>query len=226
MALRFGHRGACGYAPENTIASFRKAIELNVDAMEFDVRLCKSGEVVILHDEKVDRMTNGRGLVSELTLSELKSLDIRGGQKIPTLEEALDVINRKTKVVIELKTVEVVEPTAALVRRFIEERGWSHDDIMVASFNHYFLMQFRELCPGVRLAPILSGIPIGRAEFGERLGAHAVNMSFLYLNKEFVEDAHQRGLQVFAWTVNEPEDIERVKALGVDGIFSNFPDRI
>lgn len=224
--LRFGHRGACGYAPENTIASFRKAIELGVDMIEFDVRLCGSGEVVVLHDETVDRMTDGHGRVVDLSLRELKKLHIRGGQTIPTLEEALDAIDRQTKVIIELKVEEAVNPTAALVRRYIDERGWSAGDIFITSFNHYFLSRFRELCPGVGLAALLAGVPLGYAEFGERLGAYAVNMSFFHLNREFVEDAHRRGLQVFTWTVNEPEDIERAKALGVDGIFSNFPDRI
>lgn len=223
---RFGHRGACGYAPENTIASFQKAIELGVDMIEFDVRLCKSGEVVVLHDETVDRMTNGHGLVSALTLQEIKSLTVNGGGTIPTLAEALDAINRKTKVIIELKVVEALEPTATLLCRYITERGWLADDLSVTSFNHYFLVRFRELCPGVGLAPILAGVPIGYAEFGKRLEAYAVSMAFPFLTKEFIEDAHRRGLRVFAWTVNEPEDIMRVKALGVDGIFSNFPDRV
>lgn len=226
MLLRLGHRGACGYAPENTIASFQKAIELNVDMMEFDVRLCKTGEVVVLHDEKVDRTTNGYGVVSDLSLADIQSFDIKGGGKIPTLAEALDAIDRKTKVVIELKHVEVVEPTAALVRTYIEEHGWVPSDIFVTSFDHYALAHFRELLPGVGLAAILAGVPIGYAEFGERLGAYSVNMAFPFLNREFVEDAHRRGLKVFAWTVNEPEDIAWVKALGVDGIFSNFPDRV
>lgn len=224
--LRFGHRGACGYAPENTIASFRKAIELGVDMMEFDVRLCKSGEVIILHDEKVDRMTNGHGPVSNLSLSEVKSLIVKGGEHIPTLEEALDVIDRKTKIIIELKHREVVEPTAAIVRRYIEARGWSHEDFLATSFNHHFLARFRELCPGVGLVPILAGEPLTYAEFGQQLGAYSVNMAFPFLTREFIEDAHQRGLKVFAWTVNEPDDIARVKTLPVDGIFSNFPDRI
>ena len=224
--LRLGHRGACGYAPENTITSFRKAIELGVDMIECDVRLCKSGEIVILHDERVDRMTNGHGLVSDLTLQEIKALAIEGGETIPTLAEALDAIDHKTKVIIELKHAEVVDPTADLVRHYIEERGWSHDDLFATSFDHYFLARFRERCPGVGLAAILAGVPIGYAEFGERLGAYSVNMAFPFLTAEFVEDAHTRGLKVFAWTVNEPEDIDRVKALGVDGIFSNFPDRV
>ena len=226
MLLRLGHRGACGYAPENTIASFQKAIELGVDMIEFDVRLCKTGEVVVLHDEKVDRMTNGHGAVSDLSLAEIQIFDVNGGGKIPTLAEALDAIDRKTKVVIELKHSEVVEPTATVVRAYIKERGWTLDDILITSFDHYFLARFRELIPGIGLAAILAGVPIGYAEFGERLGAYSVNMAFPFLNREFVEDAHRRGLKVFAWTVNEPEDIAWVKALGVDGIFSNFPDRV
>ena len=144
--------------------------------IEFDVRLCGSGEVVVFHDETVDRMTDGHGLVADLTLEALKSLHIREGQTIPTLREALDAIDRKTKVIIELKTAGVVEPTAVVVRDHIETHGWSRDQLLATSFNHYFLVRFRELCPGVGLAAILAGVPLGYAEFGERLGAYAVNM--------------------------------------------------
>ena len=124
--------------------------------IEFDVRLCRSGEVVVFHDETVERMTDGHGPIADLTLEELKSLHIREGQTIPTLREALDSIDRKARVIIELKTVEVVEPTAAVIRDYIETHGWSHDQLLVTSFNHYFLARFRELCPGVGLAAILA----------------------------------------------------------------------
>ena len=226
MVLRLGHRRACGYAPENTVASFKKAIELHAAMIELDARLCKSGEVVVLHDEKVDRMTNGHGSVSDLTLAEIKSFAVNGGGTIPTLAEALDAIDRKARVVIELKHAEVVGPTATLVQTYIDDHGWTVDDFLVTSFDHYFLARFRELVPGIGLAAILAGVPIGYAEFGERLGAYSVNMAFPFLNREFVDDAHRRGLQVFAWTVNKPKDITWVKALGVDGIFSDFPDRV
>ena len=226
MLFRLGHRGAGGCAPENTITAFKKGIELGVDMVELDVRLCKSGEVVVLHDATVDRTTNGHGRVSDLTLSEVKALRINDSETIPTLAEVFDVIDRNVKIIIELKTAEVIEPTAALVCTYINERGWTPADFLATSFDHYFLARFRELCPGIGLSPILAGVPIGYAEFGERLGAYSVNMAFPFLNKEFIADAHRRGLKVFAWPVDEPADIAWVKTLDVDGIISNFPDRI
>ncbi len=103
--LKIGHRGARAYAPENTITSFRKAIELDVDAIEFDVRKTKDNKLVVIHDSDVKRTTNGKGLVSDLKLVEIKELSAEGNEKIPTLEEALDFIDRKVKIFIELKEV-------------------------------------------------------------------------------------------------------------------------
>jgi len=103
--LKIGHRGAKGYEPENTLRSFQKALELNVDAVELDVRRTKDGAIVVIHDAEVDRTTNGKGLVSELTLKEIKELDIEKGEKIPTLEEALDFLDKKVKIFIELKEI-------------------------------------------------------------------------------------------------------------------------
>lgn len=224
--LRFGHRGASGYMPENTIASFNKAIELGVDMVEFDVHRCKTGEIVVMHDDTVDRTTNGHGRVADLTLDELRALDAGKGEKVSTLEEVLDAINHRVGAVVELKEEAAVEQTAAIINRAIDERGWASDQFSVTAFDHYLLRAFHALCPRVHLGAILAGNPIDYAQFGERLGAASVNMAYPFLTRAFVEDAHNRGLQVFAWPVDEPRDIEWMKSIGVDGIFSNFPDRI
>lgn len=224
--LRFGHRGASGYMPENTIASFNKAIELGVDMVELDVHRCKTGEIVVMHDDTVDRTTNGHGHIADLTLSELQALDAGKGEKVPTLIEVLTAIDRRVGVIVELKEAAVIEQTADILKRAVSEQGWNYDQFSVTAFEHHFLAAFHDLCPQAPLGAILAGDPIGYAEFGERLGAASVNMAYPFLTPEFVEDAHRRGLQVFAWPVDEPQDIERMKLLGVDGIFSNFPDRI
>src|SRR6056297_2287931 len=103
MVLKIGHRGAMGYEPENTLRSFKKAIELNVDMVELDVYVCSSGELVVIHDDKVDKTTNGKGYVSEKSFDELRKLDAGMGEKIPTLQEVLDLIDKRAKVNIELK---------------------------------------------------------------------------------------------------------------------------
>lgn len=224
--LKFGHRGASGYMPENTIASFNRAIELGVDMVELDVHQCKTGEIVVMHDDMVDRTTNGHGRIADLTLDELFALDAGNGEKIPTLLEVLEAINHRVGVVVELKENAAVEQTATIINRAIDEQGWISNQFSVTAFDHHLLRAFHILCPRVPLGAILAGNPIGYAEFGERLGAASVNMAYPFLTQEFVEDAHARGLQVFAWPVDDPRDIERMKSIGVDGIFSNFPDRI
>ncbi|AKM78254.1 MAG: Glycerophosphoryl diester phosphodiesterase [Candidatus Wolfebacteria bacterium GW2011_GWE1_48_7] len=224
--LRFGHRGASGYFPENTLAAFQKAIDLGVDMVELDVHRCKTGEIVVMHDDTVDRTTNGYGRVADLALDALRMLDAGQGERVVTLEEVLDMLDHRVGAVVELKEAEVIEPTAEIINRYISEKGWAVDQFSVTAFDHYLLRTFHKLCPRVRLGAILAGNPIGYAEFGQRLGAASVNMAHPFLTQEFVYDAHERGLQVFAWPVDEPRDIERMKSIGVDGIFSNFPDRI
>ncbi len=97
---------------------------------------------------------------------------------------------------------------------------------MVSSFNHYELLEFRNFNPDMRVGPLVRCMPLGYAEFAAKLNAFSVNSYFEYLNREFIDDAHRRGMKVFVYTVDEPGDIERMKSLGVDGIFSNFPDRL
>src|SRR3990172_151413 len=122
--LRVGHRGAGGYAPENTLASFRKALELKVDMFELDVRLCRSGEVVVLHDETVDRTTDGSGAAGDLSFSQLKKLEAGRGEKIPTLEEVLELAAGKCGVNIELKGENTEQPVAGIIARSVAAGGW------------------------------------------------------------------------------------------------------
>ena len=224
--LRFGHRGAAGHLPENTIKSFLGAIDMHVDMIELDVHQCRTGEIVVMHDDTVDRTTNGHGRIAELALEELRSLDAGQEERIPTLEEVLDAVGARVGVVVELKERVAIAGTADIIKRYVAEHGWTYGQFFVTAFDHYLLQTFHALCPEVRLGAILAGIPIGYAEFGERLGAASVNMAYPFLTKEFIDDAHGRGLQVFAWPVDDPQDIDRMRDLGVDGIFSNFPDRI
>lgn len=226
MITKIGHRGAMGHAPENTIKSFKKALEFNVDIIEFDVYVCKSGELVVIHDDKVDRTTNGKGFVIEKTLDELKNLDAGDGEKIPLLSEVLDIINKKAKINIELKGPNTAKAVNDLIEIFVQNKGWKYEDFIISAFNHYELKQFNELNPNIEIGALISGIPIGFAEFAEKVNAKYVNLYVEYINQDFVDDAHNRGMKVLVWTVNDYDDIERMKALNVDGIFSDFPDRL
>lgn len=224
--ISIGHRGACGYAPENTLLSFEKAIELGVDMIEFDVHLCKSGELVVIHDATVDRVSNGTGFVADKTLDELQNLDLGYDQIIPTLEQVLDCIDRRVKVDIELKGENTAPHVAEIIRRYVVERGWSYDDFLVTSFNHYELVDFQRHCNMVAIAPIISSIPLGYAAFVDYLSAQYVVADYGCVNAEFIEDAHQRGIKVFLYTLNHPQDIAHARGLGTDGLFSDYPDRL
>jgi len=223
--IKIGHRGACGYEPENTLRSFQKAIEMRVPMIEFDVYALGGGEVVVIHDDTVDRTTNGKGYVQKMSFEEIRMLDAGKGEKVPTLQEVLDLVAGKIQVNVELKGEGTAEPVAKIIEEYVHDKGWSYDHFLVSSFNHHELKKFHEICPKVRIGALLSAIPLGYATLAEDMGCYSINLDKDFINQEFVADAHGRGLKVFVWTVNEPEDISRMKELEVDGIFTNYPDR-
>ena len=148
--IKVGHRGAMGYEPENTLRSFKKALELGVDMIEFDVYVCKSGELVVIQDDTLERTTNGKGLVIEKTLAELKELDAGKEEKIPTLEEIMDLADKKVKINIELKGDNTAKPVLNMIEKYVDEKGWKYDDFLVSSFNHNELKKFKELNPKIK----------------------------------------------------------------------------
>lgn len=226
MVKKIGHRGAMGYAPENTLLSFRKAIEPGVDMVELDVHVCKTGELVVIHDETVDRTTDGHGYVAEMTLQELQMLNAGDGERVPTLCEVLDFINRRVQVNIELKGKDTAQPACKVIQEYVRDRQWQNDDFLVSSFDYDELRVCRTLLSTIPLGLLISEQVFNYAEIAEKLGAKAVVPEYYLVNEKYVKDAHERGLQIMVWTVNEKNDIERMKRIGVDGIISNYPDRV
>ncbi len=224
--LKIGHRGAMGYAPENTLASFAKALELEVDGIELDVHVCKSGEVVVIHDGQVERTTNGKGNVREMTLKELKELDAGLGQRIPTLSEVLGFVNRRAIIDIELKAEGIGSSVAQIVQEYIQEHHWKNDHFIITSFDHHELKRCHENLPGIPFGPLIAAKPLDYANMAQAMDADWIMPFFDFLDDNFVRDAHQRGLKVITWTVNRLDDIKRALNMGVDGIISNFPDRL
>ncbi|RJQ33711.1 glycerophosphodiester phosphodiesterase [Candidatus Parcubacteria bacterium] len=224
--LKIGHRGAMGYEPENTLRSFAKALELGVDMIELDVYVCQSGELVVIHDDKVDRTTNGHGYVVDKTFTEIRSLLIAQGEKIPTLSEVFDLVDKKVPINVELKGEHTAEPVAQLIGQYIKEKDWTAEHFLVSSFDHYELKRFKELMPEIRVGALIAGIPIGYSKFAEEVSAYSVHLSLDFARQKYIADAHQRGFKVFVYTVNDKDDINKMKELGVDGLFSNYPDRI
>jgi glycerophosphoryl diester phosphodiesterase len=223
-----GHRGAKEYAPENTILSIKKAIDLGVDYIEFDVHALKDGSLVVMHDDTLDRTTNGHGFVADKTLDEIKRLDAGMGEHIPTLPEVLDVINKKVKVIIEISGfLPVAACVAKVIEEYVENKGWKYDDFMVSSFNHPELRILKDLLPEVKIGANTSGVPISYAKFAEELGADFLATQNLYLTDDkFVKDAHERGIKFYLYTVNDKAAFQRYENFGIDGIFSDAPDKI
>jgi glycerophosphoryl diester phosphodiesterase len=216
--LRVGHRGARAYAPENTLASFKKAIELGVDAVELDVRKTKDNQIVVIHDADVKRTTDGEGLVAELTLGQIKSFSAEGGEKIPTLGEALDFLGKKVKVLIELKELGVEEQ----VLTTIKERGLEHN-VVIVSFLEDALKKVRELDGNIEtgLIYVKHKNPLKAAL---ELKANYLVALYRFTHTANVVKAHENGLKVIVWTINNPQEVEEYAKKGVDGITSDKPD--
>lgn len=220
-----GHRGASGYEPENTLAAFEKALELGVDMIELDVYTLKTGELVVIHDATVNRTTNGTGRVEEFTLKQLRQLHVENGEKIPLLSEVLDLVNRKVPVNIELKGRDTAEPVAKLIDTYVSTKGWTNDLFLVSSFHRTELIKFIKLQPSVHAGALFVGRTKRFLTATKRGGEYSLNLNAFFITNKTVEKAHAQGLKVFAYTVNNQRTADRMKALHVDGIFTDYPDK-
>ena len=216
--LRIGHRGARAYEPENTLRSFKKAIELGVDAVELDVRRTKDNEIVVIHDAEIDRTTSGKGLVSELTLKEIKRLVTEKGEKIPTLEEALDYLDKKVKILIELKETDLENTMINL----IQEKGLEKN-VIIVSFLSEALRRVRDLNDEVEtgLIYVRHENPIRAAL---ELRANYLLPLYQFTHTANIKKAHENGIKVIVWTINKQEEVLEYVKKGVDGIASDKPD--
>lgn len=221
--LCISHRGAMGHAPENTLSSISRALELGAPCLEIDV-FYVDGHLIVFHDDTLDRTTNGSGLVSEQSFDYLRTLDAGDGQQIATLEEACELIAGRAALNIELKGPGTAAPVAALITDFVN-RGWPQDAFLVSSFDQQQLREVKRLSRDIKLA-VLSKQPADDLKFARDLGAYSIHPALDCVDSEVVEKAHNSGLQVYVFTVNEPRDIAAMHGLGVDGVFSNFPERV
>jgi glycerophosphoryl diester phosphodiesterase len=246
--LVIAHRGGAGLWPENTLHAFEHAAALGVDVIETDVRATADGELVVIHDETLERTTDGAGRVRQLTLAELKRLDagyrwspdggrsfpLRGrGLTVPTLREVFAALP-EMRFNIEPKQAE--PPINAPLCRLIREHGMA-SRVMVAAFRSNVLKQFRRECPEVATsagtAEVAGFLALQRSalagSYGPQMQALQVPEwagALRVLTGDFVADAHARNLRVHAWTVNDEDDMRRLIALGVDGVMTDYPDRL
>jgi glycerophosphoryl diester phosphodiesterase len=217
--LLIAHRGASFYEPENTLRAVKRALEFGVDGIEIDVRSSMEGSLIVIHDETVDRTTNGTGKVRDMSLLELRSLDAGKGERIPLLEEVLELVKGKALLVIELKIAGMEER----VLKILEEHD-AFDNVLVNSFIHKSVKKVKELNPRVKTGVIFREAPIKPSRLAMDAEAENLFAFHKYITWEMVQDAHDHGLNIYAWTVDEPSTIESLIMLGVDGIVTNKPD--
>jgi glycerophosphoryl diester phosphodiesterase len=224
--LKIGHRGAKGYEPENTLVSFQKALDMQVDGIELDVHLSADGELIVIHDETIDRTTNGKGFVNALSLGELKAFQIDGKYKIPTLKEVFDLVNQDCFINVELKSYEATDKVVSLIEKYVAKKGWKYDRFLVSSFDWNALQQVAFLNDKIPIG-VLTETDLDLAlAFAKFIQAKSIHPHFHLLTKENTVQIQEKGLQVFPWTLNEVEDIQRIKTFNVNGIITDFPNRI
>jgi len=224
--FRIGHRGAKGYVAENTIASVKKALSQNVDGIEIEEHKCASGELVVFHDFTLDRLTNGSGEISKFTHNELKKLKVEGEFKIPTLNEVLDVIDKQCLVNVELKGKETPLESAIIIEEYVKHHNWKYDDFIVSSFQFDLLSKVFKANKNIPIG-VLTDVSIEEAiVFAKTVNAVAIHPDYTMLTKANVKSMHEEKFKVYTWTVNKPKTIKRIESYNVNGIISDFPDRV
>ncbi|MBN1894233.1 glycerophosphodiester phosphodiesterase [bacterium] len=221
--ILFGHRGAAGHEPENTVLSVRKGIELGSDWIEVDV-FCVKGELIVFHDRTLGRTTNGRGFLMWRSLDYLRSLDAGKGQKIPFLKEVVEALEGRVGLNIELKGPRTAEPVARFLDPYMA--GTEVPRILVSSFDHAGLRRFCLLQNRIPVGYLYRKIRIADVTRAREAGAFSLHCALRAIRRPVVLKAHACGMKVFVFTVNEPDDIRRMADMGVDGIFSDYPDRV
>jgi len=229
----FAHRGASGYAPENTLEAFDLAVRQGAHGVELDVHLCRSGELVVIHDETVDRVSDGSGAVRNLTLKELKSFRFNRthpefeNARLPLLSEVFQLLRPSgLSINIELKNSVIDYPDLERKVLDLAAREFDLSRVIFSSFNHYSMLRVKEQNPSVPCGLLYDAALIRPWEYAARLGVDAIHPHYSeVLLVDECAPAHQAGIRVNAWTVNTPEAMEAVLRAGVDILITNFPDQ-
>ncbi|MHA1282180.1 MAG: glycerophosphodiester phosphodiesterase [Promethearchaeota archaeon] len=215
--LIFAHRGASKLAPENTLRAFQKAIELGADYVEFDVHETKDGEIVIIHDDDVERTAGIKGKIKEMTLKELKELDFGGGEKIPTLKELIELAKDKIGLQCEIK----VRGIAKKIVEYFKEADLI-DSTIISSFIHDELLAVKKYAPEIKLAPLVFGIKKNKM-IREAIEHkyYAIHPFYKFINQKFLDEAHKNNIKINTWTVDSKSRMKKLIEMGIDGIITN-----
>lgn len=224
MVLKIAHRGASGYANENSIEAFQIALKLNSDVIEFDVRSTKDGKLIVMHDPLIDRVTNGKGRISNLTLNELRNYRLSNMEPIPTFFEVLDLLMHKCICKIDIK-----EPNSVnTVMKSIIKNGLINSCIITSEI-YSVLEKVRKFSSKIKIE--LGGYK-GKISVEQELrkiknlGGNIMSPHFSTVTEDIVKIVNRNGIDVHVWTVNDKKTIQKMKNIGVNGITTDFPDRI
>lgn len=226
--LKIAHRGASGYAAENTIAAFARALEMGADAIELDVHVAKTGEIMVIHDATVERTTGGHGRVADKSLEALKELRTADNQTIPTLKETLDFVNNRAVIFIEVKVSGIAKELGQLIESEIHSGKWSREKLIVISFDHDELRELRNHFPKILIGASFDKIVSWKDAYA-KLADFSPECLVVFVDEadgHLVKEIHSAGMKIHVWTANTPERIEYAKLLKVDGIMSDYPDRL
>ncbi|TDE01213.1 glycerophosphodiester phosphodiesterase [Flavobacterium sandaracinum] len=221
-----GHRGAMGHETENTLASIKKGMELKADMLEIDVFKIKTGEMVVFHDDDLDRITNAKGKIEAYTFEDLRKVLVAGKHQIPTLQEVIETIDKKVVLNIELKGTNTAADTYRIIEEY-KKKGWRNKDFFISSFRIGELQKMRSLSPEIAIGLLTYKDPIEDIiKTGKELKAQAINPYFKTLTAENVAIMKANNFKIYPWTVNEPADINNLQQLKVNGIITDYPERI
>jgi glycerophosphoryl diester phosphodiesterase len=219
MTNIMGHRGAPAAEPENTLRSFRRALDMGVAAVELDVQLTKDGRLAVIHDETLDRTTNGRGPVQDFALAELQRLDAGRGEPVPSLEEVFDLVKGKAHLVVELKQPEAAP---ALLRFFQAHQAF--DSATIISFWHPAIKALKEQEPRLKTGILMVGCPADPVGLARAAQADALILQYAYVTPKLVAAAHNHHLLVSVWNIDDIDTLQPYLMMNLDGIGSNRPD--
>ena len=219
-----GHRGAMGLEPENTRRSFDKALKLGVNGVEFDVQNIH-GELLVFHDESLERTTNGKGKLLNHSVEALRKLDAGKGEQIPTLAEVVELIGDQAFINIELKGLDTASLVMDLVK-LLDKKRFKKEQFIISSYLFSELYLVHELDPEIQIGVIADDQPLIALDFADEVDAYSFHPSYSILDEQLVDDAHNAGMKVYVHTVNDLDKIDQAKLMKVDGVFTDYPDRV
>jgi len=229
--LIWAHRGASGYAPENTLTAFEKANEMHADGIELDLQMTKDGVIVVCHDEELERVSNGKGWLRDYTFDELRKLNFnqqfpdQGEMKIPTMEEVFELVKPTNMTIdIELKTGIVFYPIEEKIDEMTRRYGME-DRVIYSSFNHASMVKMKQINSSNKVGMLYADGPVDAVAYCRRYGFDALHPALYNIQyPHFMEDAKAAGIMVNVWTINTEEYVKMCVDAGVDAVITNYPD--